>query len=60
MMAKFFVYKAAWLKFAAVRADRPTLKIPRSCDTVIHVTISASHIITYNYRCDILLTYVVS
>ena len=24
------------------------------------VTISASHIITYNYRCDILLTYVVS
>ena len=35
MLVKFFVRKAAWLKFTAVNADCHTPKIPRSCYAVI-------------------------
>ena len=35
MLVKFFERKAAWLKFTAVYADRPTVKTSRSCYAVI-------------------------
>ena len=35
MLVKFFARKAAWLKFTAVNAIRPTPKTPRSCYAVI-------------------------